>query len=366
MHSIVSLRYQRTGACKQRQHVNGSAVCHGGAAVIALRGRCYVNPSRAGGEGDGALGGALGQHRSYEHVAPPQVFVRDGVEGGAEAAVVEVDWAHEGIALGGVLPGQGVVVREPAVALFDEALDGGGVLGVEVWLGVLLRVSAQYRGEEAQLQPSDIKLGYIRLGGINGKSTHVMAHISQAAEAGVEHNGDLRLQSAPGARHVSGPGIHRVTLESCGAAAHHRHQAPGGIVFFEEVIDDAAPVVAVLVVVFAGVEAVGVDHSLGVHFRLAQVAPPSGDAHVGEFFVSLSQPLACQVVGDVPHAAFAYPYLHIVGLSGGVAHKQALRRQGVVIVNGAAVAQHIRLRYNHHVYALALEVFEHLDGGGPL
>jgi hypothetical protein len=71
------------------------------------------------------------------------------------------------------------------------------LLGIFVRLGYLLRVGAEYGRECAELEPAHVELGVDGIFRVDCKTAYVMAHVAHSGKSGVEHDGDLRLKSAP-------------------------------------------------------------------------------------------------------------------------------------------------------------------------
>ena len=326
-----------------------------------------IDPGAVG-EGDLAANGALLHHGCHHHVTSPQVLVVDVVIAGKiHVVLVHTQRAYQGQAVPSVVVGQRVVIGQPPVTLLDDAQRQVAKFLVIVGFGLIGRVGAQHGREQAQLQPADVEFAVTLVGGIDSKASHVVRHVAQTAQARIEHDIDLGLHATPRAGHVGGPGEHRVALQASRAGAHHDHRATVGVLLLEHVIDDAAPLVAVVVVVLLGCEAVEVADFERMLFRLAQVAPPAGHALIGERFVAVAQPQARGGIGHVEHAALPHPDGDGVGRVGAVGlAEDALGVQQAVIVDGAAVGEHIGLRDGHDVDALLLEVAQHLAVVGPL
>ena len=326
-----------------------------------------VHPGALG-EGNVATHGSLLHHGCYHHIVAPQVLVPDAViTGDVLIILIEAQRTHHGQTVAGVVVGQRVVIGQPSVALLDDTQREVAKLGVVIGLGMIGRVGAQHRREQAQLQPADVEFAVTLVIGIHGKAAHVVRHITQAAQARIEHDSHLGLETAPRAGHVGGPGEDGITLQACCTCAHHDHRTTVGIILLEHVIDDAAPLVAVVVVVLLGCQAVPVANFERMLLGLAQVAPPAGHALIGQRLVAVAQPLARGGIGHVKHATLPYPDGHRVSSVGAVGlAEDALGIQQFIIVDGTAVGQHIGLRDGHHVDALLLEIAQHAAVVGPL
>ena len=113
-------------------------------------------------------------------------------------------------------------------------------------------------------------------------------------------------------------------------------------------------------------EAVGVNHTVGVYLRFAQIAPPSGYTAVGELLVAVAQPGARRGVRYVEHTSFANPYFNLLGVAEAVEPEHMARVEMTVVVDSAAVAEHVGLRDCHEVHAFLFKGAEHPRGVGPL
>ena len=76
--------------------------------VIDSAGMVIVDPKSIG-EDYAPLGGALNSHWSYEHIAPPEVFVCDVVEL-VRTGAVKIERTHKRLALRSVFKSEGVVI----------------------------------------------------------------------------------------------------------------------------------------------------------------------------------------------------------------------------------------------------------------
>ena len=197
---------------------------------------------------------------------------------------IEVKRTHQREALRCIVVGQRIVIGEPAVALADERLQNIFLVGIEIRFGEILSVGSQNRREGSELKPAHIKLGIVGSGRINGETSDIVAHISESAKAGIEHDRHLRLQSAPRTADVGRPREDAVALQAGSAAAHHCHQTGVGIFFLIQFIYYRAPVIAVEIVILTGGQAIGMASVLGMHLGFAEIAPPSADTFIGKLF----------------------------------------------------------------------------------
>ena len=153
-------------------------------------------------------------------------------------------------------------------------------------------------------------------------------------------------------------------LKAGGAASHKRDQSSVGIMLGIKLADDTAPVVAVVVMVFPRAKSVGVESGLGMHLRLAKVAPPAADTLVGKRTVALEQPPAGSGIGHVKHTGVAYPCRHIVYIAILVAGEHPTFGEQIVIVDSAFLVD-IRLGYQHCIHPACLQPGKHAAVVGP-
>ncbi|CDE57280.1 putative uncharacterized protein [Prevotella sp. CAG:873] len=368
-HRIVGGDNKRPGACKHRRAVYGSIVIGHRTAFIHCQRRIDVHPVATFRENHRALYRALRHHRSHHDVSSPKELVGDTVITSRGCGVMEIERAHQRPTLGGIFPRQGIVVRQPAVAFFDKREQQRSVFRIVVRLCLVLCMSTQHRREHAQLHPAHIQLvvsGVLLID--NGKSTDVMPHIPQARKTRIEHYPYLWLESAPSTRHISGPWEYIVTLQSCGAAAHHGHHTAVGVLGLVHFVHYTTPVVTIEIMVLSRKQTVGVQPVFGMHLRLAQITPPGTHTTIRQCSVAVDKPLARLRIRDIEHSSLPHPDGDIERTIYTVLihHKHMLGRQSVIIVDAATVAQHVGLSDGDHVDMFLFEVLEHVIRIGPL
>ena len=230
--------------------------------------------------------------------------------------------------------------------------------GVMIGFGSKLRMGTQHGRENSHLKPAGIELLIRRILGIYSESTHVGTHISQPRQTRGEHERHLRLQTLPTAGDISRPGEYGIALQTGCASTHHQHGALIREIAAQTLVDSLRPFVAIIIMIGGSGLAVGMHDGEGMHFRLAEVAPPSGHTFGRKGGEAFPEPFAGSGIGHVEHSGVTYPCGHIVHLSVGILREESFPGKKIVIVDSSFLVD-IGLMDKHSVDSHASQGIEH-------